>query len=321
MAVFTAGGSVVGDVVMDAVVDAGAQEAEKALDAFWEREESRRAAITQLRVELVKLTRVGCEDGDPPNPLVVVVDELDRCRPDYALALLEIIKHFFSVPSVHFVLGVNLEALEHSVRARYGHAFPADRYLDRFITLRMALSDVVPGRARRAVVVDYFSKCALELPFSREFVDLASDQIRLVHSSTGISMRDVNRVISHLALFDPAKAGQYKWGVALILVSMTLFRCMAPALYVKAIRARVTRAEVTDFFGITPAHIDQGGPKFDDAAERLYHAWDFVVTDGESAQKETVARWFDDFGMTPRVQSLPRQLSEEFLETFSFPRA
>ena len=63
-------------------------------------------------------------DGPSParttTPLVIIIDELDRCRPTFALQILEKIKHFFSVPRVHFVLGVNSRQLQNSVSAVYG---------------------------------------------------------------------------------------------------------------------------------------------------------------------------------------------------------
>ncbi len=88
-----------GDVVAEAVGDEFMQSA----DSFWREAQERQGVMEQFREALKALT-VG-EDGEA-RKLVIVVDELDRCRPDYALALLEIIKHFFAVPHVHFVLGV-----------------------------------------------------------------------------------------------------------------------------------------------------------------------------------------------------------------------
>jgi predicted KAP-like P-loop ATPase len=54
------------------------------------------------------------------RPLIFIIDELDRCRPLFALQILERIKHFFAVPNVHFILGVNLFQLQNSVRLAYG---------------------------------------------------------------------------------------------------------------------------------------------------------------------------------------------------------
>ncbi len=72
-------------------------------------------------------------------PVCVFIDELDRCRPDYAIRLLEGIKHLFGVPGLHFVVATNLTELTHSVRAVYGAGFSGDRYLKRFFDLEYSL--------------------------------------------------------------------------------------------------------------------------------------------------------------------------------------
>ena len=73
------------------------------------------------------------------NKLVIVVDELDRCRPTFAIQLLERIKHLFDVKSIVFVLGMHLEALAHSVKGVYGGEFDAKGYLKRFIDFSYGL--------------------------------------------------------------------------------------------------------------------------------------------------------------------------------------
>lgn len=106
----TAGATEIAGVIVDAGLEAGSKELEKAAGEFWKKEDGKRAAMEQFREALRKLTEP--EDGEAPKKLVVVIDELDRCRPDFALTLLEIVKHFFAVPHVHFVLGVNLRELQ-----------------------------------------------------------------------------------------------------------------------------------------------------------------------------------------------------------------
>ena len=75
------------------------------------------------------------------KPLVVVIDELDRCRPTYAVELLEVAKHLFSVNHIVFVLTVNRAQLEHSVKALYGSDFDAQGYLRRFFDVDFYLPD------------------------------------------------------------------------------------------------------------------------------------------------------------------------------------
>lgn len=78
------------------------------------------------------------------NRLVIFVDELDRCRPAFAVQLLERIKHYFDDERVTFVFSVNLSQLQHTVKGYYGYAFDATRYLDKFFDLRLALPEVEP---------------------------------------------------------------------------------------------------------------------------------------------------------------------------------
>lgn len=63
------------------------------------------------------------------QPLIVIVDELDRCRPSYAVKFLEIAKHFFLVDYVVYVLAINRRELSHSVKVVYGSEFDATGYL------------------------------------------------------------------------------------------------------------------------------------------------------------------------------------------------
>ena len=71
--------------------------------------------------------------------LLIIIDELDRCKPDYAVKLLERIKHYFNNDRVTFVFSVNLLELQHTVKHLYGNEFDACKYLDRFFDLRVQL--------------------------------------------------------------------------------------------------------------------------------------------------------------------------------------
>ena len=80
------------------------------------------------------------------HPLMVVIDELDRCRPSYAIALIEVAKHLFEADYVVFVLAVNRTQLAHSIRALYGNEFDATGYLRRFFDIDFRLPE--PNRTR-----------------------------------------------------------------------------------------------------------------------------------------------------------------------------
>ena len=84
-------------------------------------------------------------------PVVLFVDELDRCRADYAVEFLEVAKHLFSVEGIVFVLAINGAQLANAIRGLYGEKFDAERYLRRFVDVQLDLP--VPEIRKYAPVV------------------------------------------------------------------------------------------------------------------------------------------------------------------------
>ncbi|MBY6202306.1 KAP family NTPase [Maritalea mobilis] len=195
LALATAGATEVAGVVGDAGLNAGSDELEKASEAFWKKEDGRRAAMQSFREALEELAA--------ENKLVIVVDELDRCRPDYALNLLEVIKHFFDVPNVHFVLGVNLKELANSVRARYGVGVQADRYLQKFVTLSMPL---VPRRGRytsNRTQMRHFQNVSEGIGLFGDWkYNWLEEYLQYVDHHARLSLRDVEKIAT-LAMVTP----------------------------------------------------------------------------------------------------------------------
>ena len=72
--------------------------------------------------------------------IVIIIDELDRCTPDYAIETLEAIHHIFDSDGITFVLGLHRQQLMESIKAIYGQGFDAEGYLDRFIDMTIPLS-------------------------------------------------------------------------------------------------------------------------------------------------------------------------------------
>jgi len=96
-------------------------------------------AIIKFRKNLEDVAKLIIEHANYKSPLIFFIDELDRCRPDYAIALLERIKHLFSVNGFVFVLSIDRGQLINSVRALYGLGMETEGYLRRFIDLAYSL--------------------------------------------------------------------------------------------------------------------------------------------------------------------------------------
>ncbi len=69
---------------------------------------------------------------DKKLPLFILIDELDRCRPNYAIELLENIKHLFDIEGIYFIIATDSKQLSHSINAIYGANFASEKYLKRF---------------------------------------------------------------------------------------------------------------------------------------------------------------------------------------------
>lgn len=78
--------------------------------------------------------------------LVIFVDELDRCRPSFAIKVLERIEHYFVNDRITFVFSMNIEQLQHTIKAFYVNDFDACRYLDRFFDIRLSLPTTISNR-------------------------------------------------------------------------------------------------------------------------------------------------------------------------------
>ncbi|MCH4545925.1 KAP family NTPase [Rhizobium changzhiense] len=87
-------------------------------------------AMVDFRAKLANA--ISSIDGEKKAPFFIVVDELDRCRPTYAVALLERVKHLFDVDGIIFVFATNSDQLQHSISGAYGPNFNGFRYLKRF---------------------------------------------------------------------------------------------------------------------------------------------------------------------------------------------
>lgn len=102
--------------------------------------------IEELMHELV------CElISEKANQLIIFVDELDRCKPSYAVQLLEQIKHYMNDERITFVFSVNVDQLQHTICHHYGEKFDAIGYLERFFDLRVQLPEVNREKFYRSI--------------------------------------------------------------------------------------------------------------------------------------------------------------------------
>ncbi|MDP2151621.1 MAG: P-loop NTPase fold protein [Parvibaculum sp.] len=140
--------------------------------------------IDELKVEFKALVA----DVSPYKPLIIFIDDLDRCMPENVVKLIENIKHFLSVDGCIFVLGVDKEVLSKGIQARYGsNLIDGDDYLEKIINLNVSLpykhekfsEDFIDDTFKRFAAPEFYKEIAEKTtPFKEVISAIKTDNPR-----------------------------------------------------------------------------------------------------------------------------------------------
>jgi len=162
-----------------------------------------KASLDKLRAELEKAIAEVSKDAEA-KPLVFFIDELDRCRPSFAIEMLERIKHLFDVNHLVFVLSVDKRQLQAATGAIYGEKIDASEYLRRFfdMELRLPQSDLkrfASAQIKRFSLDDYFSERGKRHETRGEAEQLSGTvgELAVVFQ---LSLRSIERAMARIAL-------------------------------------------------------------------------------------------------------------------------
>ncbi len=195
-------------------------------------------------------------------PLIFIIDELDRCKPSFALSVLERMKHVFSANGVCFVLVTNLKELTAMVRDAYGLEHP-ERYLEKFYHLRVEIESLLSlSRIERRGRYLEHDRTARHLIASHG------------QSEPGIRIRNERGQTPMAILRNHGGSG--------LVVGLCVIRIRDATLYRKAASGRLTFAEARDFF-------DFDGWEDRPAAEVEENIWGRVTVEGTYEEQEP--RW------------------------------
>lgn len=214
---------------------------EDRLSAYEETQES----VKEFRVVLEDMAKTLSEERG--HPLIIMIDELDRCRPSYAVELLEVAKHLFSVDHVVFVLAINRNQLGHSIKALYGGEFDAEDYLRRFFDIDFQLPEpkrekFISALLEAVGVPDYF--CRTQNRDEWNYED-ALTFLQIFLGTSDISLRRIAQSIHRLGLVLASLHDRYLKLAAVAIVALIL-RTVNLNLYHRFIRGEVTDEEVVN---------------------------------------------------------------------------
>lgn len=224
--------------------------AEERLSSYRKEQESVQAFKSSLQNTANSL--VESKNG---KPLVVIIDELDRCRPSYAIELLEVAKHLFTVEHVIFVLAVNRSELEHSICALYGSGFDAQGYLRRFFDVDFRLPEAprkpfIETLLETINIRDYFAPTK-DSTVGPEY-EFINRLLLAFFNTPDLSLRRIAQAIHRLGLvFASLRSDQQSF--ALPAVVAQILRTIDPGLYFRFIRGEASDLEVVDHVFNRPA--------------------------------------------------------------------
>ena len=245
------------------------------------------------------------------TPLIFIIDELDRCKPSFALSVLERMKHVFSADGVCFVLVTNLDELTAMVRHAYGLRHP-ERYLEKFYHLRVDIEPLLSHSKieRRGRYLEHLTE-TMGAPalFNNHDARAMISELAQIHD---LHLRSLERVALCLALYDRTarrrirhlterhgtsqsgitvtnQRGQTpmtilrEHGDATFVAGLCVMRICEPALYRVAASGRLTFEDAKEFF------------KFDvwedqNTAEVEQSGWGRVTRDGPSEEERRRTR-------------------------------
>ena len=246
------------DSLAETVTDAAATIASHTIDATVE-------ALLKEQIEAEKnleTLKTCLKELAADKPIILFIDELDRCRPDYAVDMLEVIKHVFDVENVKVVLVTNTKQLRAVINHRYGMEVDAQKYLDKFLKYSFALPDKIVARfeeERTLVSVEYFKQLIRNSRMASELQGLIGQRIILNFISdmierNNISLRETERLVRFLEIYHSLSRGglgdQKKREYRLLRITGVFIFCFYPRLMDGFNKHRVDTKDLARLFNL-----------------------------------------------------------------------
>lgn len=159
------------------------------------------------------------------KPIVIFIDELDRCKPNFAVNLVERVKHFFDVPNIVFVLLLNREQLEKAVKGVYGSDTDASTYLGKFVNFFFALpKPTQDGLNYEQRLKSFINSTMKKYKFTRDngTHDGFINHLEMWAKPFDMSLRDIEKAVALYSF-----SGNSSW----ILVYLIALKIKKPILY------------------------------------------------------------------------------------------
>ncbi|WP_415518493.1 MAG: P-loop NTPase fold protein [Desulfovibrio aminophilus] len=269
-------------------IEGAAGEIEGKVVEIFEEENMYNMAIEKFRADLTEFAaNISRAEEGKRTPLIIFIDELDRCRPDYALDMIEKIKHIFSVPGLVFVLVYYGSQIEQQIQCRYGLNIDAHGYLAKFINLRVILPKNIECDAFNLAdndVFKYTQRIIKNMKLTSEVNDVFErddiQKIFSIHASMSqFSLRDVERIMTYIVIFySLLQNGNYSESTIVIILAMV--RHLSPKLYSSIAIKEAKWADIEHV--IFPRQVISQHASIQNIQERIAKMWKFFLNEEDN---------------------------------------
>lgn len=185
--------------------------------------QARKDAMSHLKITLQKFIT------ESDSKILFLVDELDRCRPDYAIAYLETIKHIFDLQGATFILAADRHHLRNSARTAFGGDLDFEEYYRKFVHREVSFPPLKIEDYQR--FAEAYSKHFLErdnirnciMPLERHRIECISELFSSL-KLTPRQMQECFRVLGHVLSTEPEKRGKLRWCLGFSSIAMAALR-------------------------------------------------------------------------------------------------
>ncbi len=187
------------------------------------------------------------EDKYKNKPIIFIIDELDRCKPTYAIKILEIIKHLFSTPNIVFILVANSEQLCQSIKHEYGNDIDVYNYLHKFIHLRITLpKQKEHGRNidNPKYIIDCMDKLHFQKIISNQFINEIKKRFIVFSDHYQLSFREIEKCLLTIKIMlTLLKNPDYLPTYTIAIIFIVIIKNKFPDSYLKLSNQNITYKE------------------------------------------------------------------------------
>lgn len=241
------------DFTEEAIGNAAAEGAKDAIDLY----AAEKSLMKQFHAAL-NATIESLKESKKKPTLIIFIDEIDRCRPTYAIDLLERIKHLFNIENAIFVIALDKEQLSVSLKGVYGEGLNTNEYLRRFIDVEFNLPSIdtksfTANLISRFSFKDYFVDRKGELAYDFESF---TDTFNGLASAYDLTLRQREHCFTRIALaLNSTPANHYLHPIPLTI--LTILNIAEKNLYRSFVFDKGTATDVINSISST-----SGGKKF-----------------------------------------------------------